>query len=67
VYLTGLGTATALKTVTVQSRVDGQLINVAFREGQLVRPGDLLAELDPRPFEVQLAQFEACAPICFPP
>ena len=59
VYLTGLGTATALKTVTVQSRVDGQLINVAFREGQLVRPGDLLAELDPRPFEVQLAQARA--------
>jgi membrane fusion protein, multidrug efflux system len=61
VYLTGLGTATALKTVTVQSRVDGQLINVAFREGQLVRPGDLLAELDPRPFEVQLAQAEGQA------
>jgi multidrug efflux system membrane fusion protein len=61
VYLTGLGTATALKTVTVQSRVDGQLINVAFREGQLVRPGDLLAQLDPRPFEVQLAQAEGQA------
>ena len=61
VYLTGLGTATALKTVTVQSRVDGELINVAFREGQLVHPGDLLAELDPRPFEVQLAQAEGQA------
>ena len=61
VYLTGLGTATALKTVAVQSRVDGQLINVAFREGQLVRQGDLLAELDPRPFQVQLAQAEGQA------
>jgi membrane fusion protein, multidrug efflux system len=61
VYLTGLGTATALKTVTVQSRVDGELIDVAYREGQLVHAGDLLAELDPRPFQVQLAQAEGQA------
>ncbi len=54
VYLTGLGTATALNTVTVHSRVDGELINVAFREGQMVRKGDPLAELDPRPYQVQL-------------
>ena len=58
IYLSGLGTITALRTVTVKSRVDGELIHVAFQEGSMIKAGDLLAEIDPRGFETQLMQAE---------
>jgi membrane fusion protein, multidrug efflux system len=56
IYLTGLGTVTPLNSVSVHSRVDGELDEVAYAEGQMVKEKDLLAKIDPRPFQVQLEQ-----------
>ena len=56
IYLRGLGTVTAFNTVTVRSRVQGELIEVLFKEGDSVKAGDVLARIDPRPFEVALDQ-----------
>lgn len=56
VYYTGLGTVTAFYTVTVHTRVDGQIMQVYFKEGQFVHQGEPLLEIDPRPYQVQLEQ-----------
>jgi multidrug efflux system membrane fusion protein len=58
VFFDGLGTVTAFNTVTVRSRVDGQIVKINFTEGQTVKQGDSLIEIDPRPYQVQLEQAE---------
>ena len=58
-YFTGLGAVTPINTVTVRTRVDGELMQVLYREGDLVQKDALLAQIDPRPFEVALQQMEA--------
>ena len=59
VQLRAIGTVQPLNIVTVRSRVDGELLRVAFTEGQSVEPGQLLAEIDPAPYKIRLAQMEA--------
>jgi multidrug efflux system membrane fusion protein len=59
VYLTGLGTVQAFNMVVVRTRVDGQIDKIGFQEGQMVKQGDLLAEIDPRPFQAALDQAKA--------
>src|SRR5438552_6236489 len=56
IYLNGLGSVTPLYTVTVRTRVDGELFSIPVKEGQMVSAGDVIAEIDPRPFQVQLLQ-----------
>ncbi|MEA2900051.1 MAG: rane fusion protein multidrug efflux system, partial [Bradyrhizobium sp.] len=59
VLLTGLGTVQGFNTVVVRTRVDGQIQQVAFKEGDLVKQGDLLVQIDPRPFQAALDQAKA--------
>src|SRR5450631_1750715 len=59
VYLTGLGTVQGFNTVLVRTRVDGQIDKIAFKEGDMVKQGDLLAEIDPRPYQAAFDQARA--------
>jgi multidrug efflux system membrane fusion protein len=58
----GLGAVTPIATVTVQSQISGQIVKVLFQEGQKIKPGDALFQIDPRPYEVALAQAQGRSP-----
>ena len=59
IYLTGVGTVVAYNTVVVRSQIQGQLVSIDFTEGQTVQAGDLLAQIDPRPYQAQIDQLTA--------
>src|SRR6266446_6134508 len=59
IYLTGVGTVIAYNTDLVRSQIQGQLVSINFTEGQSVHTGDLLAQIDPRPYQAQIEQFTA--------
>src|SRR3982075_999900 len=59
IYMTGVGTVIAYNTVVVRSQIQGQLVSINFTEGQTVRTGDLLAQIDPRPYQAQIDQLTA--------
>src|ERR1700681_4090123 len=59
IYLTGVGTVVAYNTVVVRSQIQGQLVSINFTEGQTVHAGDLLAQIDPRPYQAQIDQLTA--------
>ena len=59
IYLTGVGTVIAYNTVVVHSQIQGQIVSINFTEGQTVHTGDLLAQIDPRPYQAQIDQLTA--------
>src|SRR6185503_16626870 len=59
IYLRGIGTVIAYNTDVVHSQIQGQLVQITFTEGQTVKAGDLLAQIDPRPYEAQIEQLTA--------
>src|SRR5260221_12136614 len=59
IYLTGVGTVVAYNTDVVRAQIQGQIVSINFTEGQAVHTGDLLAQIDPRPYQAQMAQFTA--------
>src|ERR1700751_3116132 len=59
IYLTGVGTVIAYNTAIIHSQIQGQIVSINFTEGQAVHTGDLLAQIDPRPYQAQIEQYTA--------